>query len=218
MLGDAFSLARVTEARFADHGSTPDVATMRDANTVTHTTKPNTTTTSPLLLNGSLSRNDKNGSTKDAESPGSDALAEEDKALESGDISILNSLVGLCSPRSLHLWGTVGAGEVHVLIDNSSTHNFMRPDVVERMYLPLTATKVFKVYIGSGETLLCENVCVQVPIQLLGFSIDVDLYVLPMQGPDVVLGIQWLQKLGKGDESLRMKRISLHRMQALLET
>ncbi|GKE26496.1 hypothetical protein Tco_1441880, partial [Tanacetum coccineum] len=60
-----------------------------------------------------------------------------------------------------------------------------------------------------------------------------------MQGPDVVLGIQWLQNLGKvthdyarhtmeftlldttyslkGDEYLRMKRISLHRMQASLE-
>ncbi|GJS48609.1 hypothetical protein Tco_0598730 [Tanacetum coccineum] len=59
------------------------------------------------------------------------------------------------------------------------------------------------------------------------------------QGPNVVLGIQWLQKLRKvtldyaqqtmefsmsnttyslkGDESLRMKRISLHHIQALLQ-
>nr|GEX43223.1 hypothetical protein [Tanacetum cinerariifolium]GEY18675.1 hypothetical protein [Tanacetum cinerariifolium] len=88
---------------------------------------------------------------------GSDALAEEDEALESGDISILNSLVGHGSPRSLQLWGTVGAGEVHVLIDNGSTHNFVRLDVVELMCLLLTATKAFKVYIGSGESLLCES-------------------------------------------------------------
>ncbi|GKB81437.1 retrotransposon-related protein [Tanacetum coccineum] len=146
-LGYAFALARVTEARFTDHGSTPAVATMRNANT-----------------------------------------------------------------------GIVGTGEVHVLINNGSTHNFVRPDVVERMCLPLMATKFFKVYIGSSKTLLCESVCAQVPIKLQGFSMDVDLYVLPLQGPDVVLGIQWLQKLGKGDGSLRMKRISLHRMQTLLET
>ncbi|GKA87149.1 retrotransposon-related protein [Tanacetum coccineum] len=72
-----------------------------------------------------------------------------------------------------------------------------------------------------------------------GVTIEVDLYVLPMQGPDVVLGIQWLQNLGKvthdyaaqtmeftllnttyslkGDESLRMKKISLHETQALLD-
>ncbi|GKB08227.1 hypothetical protein Tco_0836511, partial [Tanacetum coccineum] len=72
-----------------------------------------------------------------------------------------------------------------------------------------------------------------------GVVMEVDLYVLPMQGPDVVLGIQWLQNLGKvthdnahqtmeftlldttyslkGDDSLRMKKISLHQMQAMLE-
>ncbi|GJV20764.1 hypothetical protein Tco_1369784 [Tanacetum coccineum] len=70
--------------------------------------------------------------------------------------------------------------------------------------------------------------------------VEVDLYVLPMKGPYVFLGIQWLQKLGKvthdyvqqtmefmlvnttytlkGDESLRMKRISLHHMHALLKS
>ncbi|GJX79417.1 retrotransposon-related protein [Tanacetum coccineum] len=133
----------------------------------------------------------------------------------------------------------IGTTNVHVLIDNGSTHNFMRPYVVERMRLPLEATKAFKVYIGSGETLLGENVCSRVNLHMQGLEVEVDLYVLPMQGPDVVLGIQWLQRLGKvthdyahqimefvlgettytlkGFESLRMKKISLHRMQALLD-
>ncbi|GKC96703.1 retrotransposon-related protein, partial [Tanacetum coccineum] len=103
----------------------------------------------------------------------------------------------------------------------------------------LQSTKVFKVYIGSGATLMCENVCPQVDLHLQGLDIKVDLYVLPMKGPDVVLRIQWLQQLGKvthdyaqqvmeftlsntmhtliGDASLRMKKISLHSMQALLD-
>ncbi|GJX68530.1 hypothetical protein Tco_0304257 [Tanacetum coccineum] len=75
---------------------------------------------------------------------------------------------------------------------------------------------------------------------MYGLAIELDIYVLLMKGPEVVLGIQWLQKLGKvthdyahqtmkftlvdttyswkGDESLHMKHISFHRMQALLET
>nr|GEU49397.1 hypothetical protein [Tanacetum cinerariifolium] len=187
-LGDAFALARVTEARFADHWSTPAMATMRDANTVTHTTKPNISRLSVNTINvvktPLLPAPD-----EDDESPRSDALAEEDEALESGDISILNSLVGHGSPRSLQLWGTVGAGKVHALIDNGSTHNFVRHDVVERMWLPLTATKVFKVYIGSVR--LCYA----------RVFVRKDIMASKIRG-----------------ESLRMKRISLHRMQALLET
>nr|GEV66604.1 hypothetical protein [Tanacetum cinerariifolium] len=76
-------------------------------------------------------------------------------------------------------------------------------------------------------------------LSMQGLIMEVDLYVLPMKGPDVVLDIQWLQKHGKvtydyaqqtmefslantthtlkGGESLRMKQISLHHMQALLE-
>ncbi|GKB48138.1 hypothetical protein Tco_0898891 [Tanacetum coccineum] len=79
-----------------------------------------------------------------------------------------------------------------------------------------------------------------VTLCMQGLAIKVDLYVLPKKGPDVILRIQWLQKLGKvthdyaqqtmkftlvnttyslkGDESLRMKRISLHHIQALLDT
>nr|GEW78671.1 ribonuclease H-like domain, reverse transcriptase, RNA-dependent DNA polymerase [Tanacetum cinerariifolium] len=125
-----------------------------------------------------------------------------DDVMESGDISILNSLVGHGSPRSLSCGARSGQ--------------------------------------ASGETLLCENMCTQVAIDIQGLLMEVDFYVLLMTGPDLVLGIQWLQKLGKvthdyskqtmeftwsdkgyllrGDEALRMKRISLHHMRAWLET
>ncbi|GJR01955.1 ty3-gypsy retrotransposon protein [Tanacetum coccineum] len=41
-----------------------------------------------------------------------DTIQESEKdAVESGDISILNSLIGQGSPRSLQLWGTIGSGK-----------------------------------------------------------------------------------------------------------
>ncbi|GJS49281.1 ty3-gypsy retrotransposon protein [Tanacetum coccineum] len=288
-LGDAFSLARVTEARFEDKGMAPvsnkAINTSSGGQnqkgtpprfTFSHPApskqallptppKPSSGTTplaikwiSPAERQERLSKglcfNCDNKWVRGHKCPGKFLLlmADEvddadqaipeahDEALESGDISILNSLVGHGSPRSLQLWGMIDTGHVHVLIDNGSTHNFVQPGVVERMQLPVTATKPFKVYIGSGETLLCENICSKVLLKMQGLSVEVDLYVLPMKGPDVVLGIQWLQKLGKvthdyaqqsmeftfadqtytlqGDASLRMKQMSLHHMQALLET
>ncbi|GJU89035.1 retrotransposon-related protein [Tanacetum coccineum] len=77
-----------------------------------------------------------------------------------------------------------------------------------------------------------------VTLRMQGITMEVELYIFPMKGPNVVLGIQWLKKLGKvtndyaqqsikftladmtytsqGDASLRMKQMSLHSMQALL--
>ncbi|GJY30225.1 hypothetical protein Tco_0413720 [Tanacetum coccineum] len=101
--------------------------------------------------------------------PYEDANADQDKwedqgdALESGDISTLNFLVGNGSPRSLQLWGTIGSGNIHVLIDNESTRNFVQ----------------------------------LVGMNMQGLAVEVDLYVLSRKGLDVVLGIRWLQKLGK---------------------
>ncbi|GJY28218.1 hypothetical protein Tco_0403985 [Tanacetum coccineum] len=66
-------------------------------------------------------------------------------AMENGDISILNSLVGHESPRSLLLWGKLGTSKVHILIDNGITHNFVQPEVVERMNLPVMNKTPFKV-------------------------------------------------------------------------
>nr|GEU83997.1 retrovirus-related Pol polyprotein from transposon TNT 1-94 [Tanacetum cinerariifolium] len=97
----------------------------------------------------------------------------QEDTIKSRDIMILNLLVGHDSPRLLQLWGTLGAGKVHILIDNGSTHNFVQPGVVERMKLPLTA------------------------LDIQGLQMDMDLYLLPMKEPDIVLGIQWLQKLDK---------------------
>ncbi|GJZ13956.1 retrovirus-related pol polyprotein from transposon 297 family protein [Tanacetum coccineum] len=109
---------------------------------------------------------------------GDAATSEGDEAVESRDILILNSLIGHGSPRSLQLWGKIGKGDVHVLIDNGSTHNLIRPDVIEKLCLPTHFTKVLKVYIGRGETLLCENMCAHVASEIQGLRRKVDLYVL----------------------------------------
>nr|GEX19081.1 hypothetical protein [Tanacetum cinerariifolium] len=226
-LGDAFGLAHVMEARLEDQG------TVSGANKGTSTSggsQYQRAVKTPLLPtppkanvnpNAAVNSNVKPlaikwiSSTKRVEDSGEDLVAKEKEAVETGDISILNSLVGHGSPRSLQLWGEISTAGVHILIENGSTHSFVRPDVVKRMHLPLQATKVFKVYIGSGESLLCERMCSQVTLRMQGLDVEVDLYVLPMKGPDMVLGAKYTLK---GEKSLCMKKISLHRMQEMLET
>nr|GEU39621.1 Ty3/gypsy retrotransposon protein [Tanacetum cinerariifolium] len=91
--------------------------------------------------------------TDEEDDSGAMTLEVGDDAVESGDILILNSLIG---------------------------HGSLR---VQGIYC-------------SGETLLCESVCSNSTVHMQGVTIKVDLYVLRMQGLDV---------------------ISLHQMQALLD-
>jgi len=50
--------------------------------------------------------------------------------------------------------------------------------------------------VGNGQQLECCWLCEAVTIDLQPASFTVDLYVLPIAGANVILGIQWFQSLG----------------------
>ncbi|XP_024031413.1 uncharacterized protein LOC112094537 [Morus notabilis] len=137
--------------------------------------------------------------TDDGEIEGPEDLPPEEECEEvvTGDISSLNALAGQGNPRSLRLRGEIGPHYFQVLIDSGSTHNFIKPALAERLGLPIQPTPTFRVYIGNGDFLLCQFTCHQVSLSMQGTVFLVDLHVLQIEGPDVVLGIQWLQKLGR---------------------
>ncbi|VFQ58232.1 unnamed protein product [Cuscuta campestris] len=113
------------------------------------------------------------------------------------DISSLHSMAGVTTPRSLRLTGHMAGGSVEVLIDGGSTHNFVHPQVVERMGLAVETAPPFRVYVGNGDSLHCDQQCKTVAVTLQGTEFVVDLYILRIHGHDVVLGVQWLRLLGR---------------------
>ena len=64
------------------------------------------------------------------------------------------------------------------------------------LQLPVTCDRKFEVMVGNGEKLTCEGMCSAIPLQTQKRIFLVDCYVLPIQGAEVVLGVQWLQLLG----------------------
>nr|GMC66827.1 Transposon Ty3-G Gag-Pol polyprotein [Ipomoea batatas] len=160
-----------------------------------------------------------------------------DEEVISGDVSVLNTMTGPGSPRSLRLTGNIKGSSCLVLIDSGSTHNFINPAIVEILQLPTKSIKPFQVYIGNGDTLGCQHVCPGVEVCMQGLTFAVDLHVLRIVGPDVVLGVQWLQSLGsvthdyskmtmefhmgstivtlKGDSGLNNQPISFNQLQAM---
>ncbi|GJX49023.1 hypothetical protein Tco_0275868 [Tanacetum coccineum] len=149
-LGDSFSLARIREAHLGGQG-----VSLVNKTAIVNSGGGQNQKDNPELVKPVLSATPLKPTSNSNEDANADQDNPEDQgdALESGDISILSSLVGNGSPWSLQLWGTIGSGNIHVLIDNGNTHNFVQPGVVERMKLAVSITKSFKVYIRSGETL-----------------------------------------------------------------
>ena len=115
----------------------------------------------------------------------------------SGDVSCIHAIGPKLRPRSLRLQGQIQGSRVSVLIDGGSTHNFIKPTIAEKLSLPVHAITPFRVFVGNGASLRCKFACLKTPISLHDHIFDIDLFILQVEGPDVILGVQWLQELGK---------------------
>ncbi|XP_030479409.2 uncharacterized protein LOC115696659 [Cannabis sativa] len=108
----------------------------------------------------------------------------------------LNSLANSTDPKIFRIQAFHGKEQLEVLIDTGSNNNFIQEALAARLGLTCVETKRFKVYMGNGNSLWCSQLCRGVELLLQGHQFTVDLYILPIWGIDVVLGMQWLQTLG----------------------
>ncbi|XP_073153182.1 uncharacterized protein [Henckelia pumila] len=82
------------------------------------------------------------------------------------------------------------------LCGDFSCHNFIQEGLVTKLGVSCVTERWFRVYMGNGQYLWCEKMCPQVPLTLQGHEFRIELYVLPIWGLDIVLGMQWLRTLG----------------------
>lgn len=116
---------------------------------------------------------------------------------ESGEIAHVHAMYGGKRSRPLHVPGTIQGREVSVLIDTGSDRDFLHPTIAESLHLPLSPIRPFRVLVGNGAALLCTHVARNTQLEMQGSIFPVDLHILPVHGPDVILGMVWLESLGK---------------------
>ncbi|KAJ0090873.1 hypothetical protein Patl1_13026 [Pistacia atlantica] len=87
--------------------------------------------------------------------------------------------------------------ELEVLIDNGSTHNFLNAKMAEILQLPVIPTEPFVVQVANGSSLKCQGRFEHVWVILQGIPFTLTLYSLTLAGLDLVLGVQWLEQLGR---------------------
>ncbi|CAA0816638.1 transducin family protein / WD-40 repeat family protein, partial [Striga hermonthica] len=113
------------------------------------------------------------------------------------EISV-HAMAGTQGPKTMKMPVWVRDRRVIVLIDNGSSHNFITSSLSDKLNLHVTKVEPFEVRVANGERLKCSEFYRGVPIKMQGVTLKADLYALPLVGPDVVLGVQWLEELDSG--------------------
>jgi hypothetical protein len=107
-----------------------------------------------------------------------------------------NALAGISTPQTCKIEGYIKKKKVIVLIDSSSTHNFIHYKLAKYLNCFVYPVPEFQVMIVDGGTVNCSRKCNKINLTMGEYVMKSPMISIPMGGADVVLGIQWLQSLG----------------------
>ncbi|XP_038719836.1 uncharacterized protein LOC120012486 [Tripterygium wilfordii] len=84
---------------------------------------------------------------------------------------------------------------VLILIDSGSTLNFVDSILIKKLGWQFAKTKEFEVSIADGGKVRGMGCCVASPLGIGNYNCTTNLFVLPPDGYDVILGVQWLSTI-----------------------
>lgn len=83
-----------------------------------------------------------------------------------------------------------------VMLDPGATHNFISLTTVQKLGIPVSNTKGFGVSLGNGVAIQGTWECKGLLLQLEGVDVVEDFLPFELGNSDMILGVQWLEKLG----------------------
>ncbi|XP_019053919.1 PREDICTED: uncharacterized protein LOC109114927 [Nelumbo nucifera] len=119
---------------------------------------------------------------------------EEHTALEP-EIS-LHAITGIHNSQTMQLRAQVAGKPVRILVDSGNTHNFISKQVALQLKLPVEGRPQLQVAVANGERVHSPGICRNIQIQVESEPFSADLFVLPLDEFDIVLGVKWLITLG----------------------
>ncbi|PNY08330.1 retrotransposon-related protein [Trifolium pratense] len=95
------------------------------------------------------------------------------------------------------LEGGLQGANILALIDSGATHNFISPKVVEALGLVMVPSNPLGIKLGDGPRVMTMGKCVGISMVLGDMETTLDAYILELGGVDLILGVVWLETLGK---------------------
>ena len=83
-----------------------------------------------------------------------------------------------------------------MLIDSSSTHNFIHCKLAKALNFFIYPKSDFQVMIVDGETINCSKKIHMIALNMGGYVLNNPIIGITMGGANFVIGVQWLQSLG----------------------
>ncbi|KAJ1704458.1 hypothetical protein LUZ63_004237 [Rhynchospora breviuscula] len=96
----------------------------------------------------------------------------------------------------MRMLGYISSHQVQILVNSGSINNFISRHTAQFLKLPASPTTLFRVRVGNSAALQCNELCKEISLSIQSHSFTTDLFVLDLEGSDVVLGVQWLETLG----------------------
>jgi hypothetical protein len=127
---------------------------------------------------------------------------EEEETIETMNVEALtphlslHALQGTTGCHTIKVWGKLDKCPIFILIDSGSTHNFLNANLASKQNCLLTPIKPMLVEAANGGTMSCTKLCKNLQWKMQGVQFQADVFVMPLQSYDMVLGIQWLKLLG----------------------
>ncbi|RWV86758.1 hypothetical protein GW17_00051308 [Ensete ventricosum] len=102
------------------------------------------------------------------------------------------TLAGYTNLQKLKIEGFLEQQSIIILIDAESTHKFMSSKVAAHLMLQKEYYNGFEVKVANGQILKCNQKCPRIKLVLQEQDIVADFFILPLDGFEIVLGIDWL--------------------------
>ena len=100
-----------------------------------------------------------------------------------------NALAGITTPKTLNIEGHIKRKNVIVLIDSSSTHNFIHFKVDKELNCFLYPAPECQVMASNGGPINCSRKFHNIKLTMAEYVLNIPMLSIPMGGVDVVLGV-----------------------------
>jgi hypothetical protein len=108
----------------------------------------------------------------------------------------LNALTSFVAPQTLKIIGYIKHRKVIILVDSSSTHNFIHLRIAQETHCYIHAVNNFQIMIANGGSMKCGGCCENVHLQIGDYHLKSHMFAINMGGCDIVFCGDWLRNLG----------------------